>query len=134
MNKSMAYMYVVICGVLWFFQQITSQNSSYQMPIIFNRMRGELVLFMFTKLSTISQHTAKTQELGKIIHLISNEFSSFDIRGYSLFVLFVMPFGLTGVITIFVIRLGWPAFIILGVVLVFFPLQIFVGKINSSLI
>lgn len=130
-NKSMAYMYMIICGVLWLVQHIATQNAYHESPIIVNRMRGELVFFMFTKLSNISQHTAKAQELGKIIHLISNEFSSFDIKGYSLFILLVIPFGLAGVIIILVIRLGWPAFIILGVILAFFPLQFLVGEMNS---
>lgn len=86
---------------------------------------------MFTKLSKLSQHTAKAQELGKIIHVISNEFSSFDIKGFALFALIVAPFGLAGVIAILFMRLGWPAFIIFGVIVAFFPLQILIGEINS---
>lgn len=127
----MAYMYIVICAGLSLVQQIASHNAYHESPIIVNRMRGELVFFMFTKLSKLSQYTAKAQDLGKIIHLISNEFNTFDIKGYCLFILFVIPFGLAGVITILVIRLGWPAFIILGVIVGFFPLQVLIGEINS---
>ena len=82
---------------------------------------------MFTKLSKLSQHTAKAQELGKIIHVISNEFNSFEIKGFALFALIVAPFGLAGVIAILFMRLGWPAFILLVVLVGFLPLQILIA-------
>ena len=127
-------MYVVICGILWFIQQVTFHNAFHYPPIILNIMRGELLLFMFRRLSKISQYTVKAQEMGKIIHLVSNEFNSFDIKGYALFALLITPFGIGGVQTLLVMRLGWPAFIILAVFVGFLPLQVGVAQMNTSLI
>jgi hypothetical protein len=110
-------MYVVICGVLWFIQQVTFHNTFHYPPVILNIMRGELLLFMFRRLSEISQYTIKAQELGKIIHLISNEFNSFDIKGYALFALLITPFGIAGVITILFMRLRVACFYYFGVYL-----------------
>lgn len=127
-------MYVVICGVLWFIQQVTFHNTFHYPPVILNIMRGELLLFMFRRLSEISQYTIKAQEIGKIIHLVSNEFNSFDIKGYALFALLITPFGIGGVLTLLFMRLGWPAFIILAVFVGFLPLQVGVAQMNTSLI
>lgn len=39
-NKAMAYMYVVICGMLWMIQTISHHNAYHESSIIINRMRG----------------------------------------------------------------------------------------------
>ena len=44
------------------------------------------------------------------------------------------PFVLIGVITILVIRFGWPGIISPLVTLVLIPLQLLVGKINGALL
>lgn len=51
-------------------------NASYEVPILAGRIRSELVLMIYAKLSKISQYTAKSQELGKIINLLSNDFNA----------------------------------------------------------
>ena len=44
------------------------------------------------------------------------------------------PFGLLGIVAILIVRFGWPGILILIVIAAFIPLQIMVGKINSSYI
>lgn len=75
-NKRDAYIYAVFCGVVWFIGLFSFHNGFYESQIFFNRMRSQLVLLVYTKLSKISQYTVKNQELGKIINLLSNDFNS----------------------------------------------------------
>lgn len=46
----------------------------------------------------------------------------------------ITPFVLIGVIAILVTRFGWPGIISPIVTLILIPLQLFVGKINGSLL
>ena len=75
-NLRDSYILVTFCGILWYIGQIFRHNAYYQVPILVGKIRSLLILLIFTKLSTISQYTAKAQELGKIINLLSNDFNT----------------------------------------------------------
>ncbi len=89
---------------------------------------------VYAKLSKISQYTAKTQELGKIINLLSNDFNTIETKSPIFFAAMITPLALAGIIAILVTRFGWPGILILGVILLFLPFQILVGKMNSNII
>lgn len=89
---------------------------------------------MFIKLTKLSQHTAKSQELGKITNILSNDFNLIELKGPILFQALIVPFLVIGVIVILVIRLGWPGIIGPLVALIMIPIQFYVGKINSDLL
>lgn len=75
-NRRDAYLYAVFCGLLWFIGVIIGHNAYYEALIVINRIRSELVFLLYTKLSKISQYTAKSQEIGKITNLLSNDFNT----------------------------------------------------------
>ena len=60
-SKTVACMYVVICGALWLIQQNTNHNAFHESASIMIRIRSELVFLMFAKLSKMSQFSAKAQ-------------------------------------------------------------------------
>lgn len=132
-NKRTAYIYSVCCGVLWLIGQVSKQNAYYQVSIV-GRIRSQLVFLIYTKLSKISQYTAKSQELGKIINLLSNDFNTIETKGSVFFAALVTPFALAGIIVILITRFGWPGILILGVILLILPVQILVGKLNGTII
>lgn len=97
-------------------------------------MRSELIFIVYTRLTKLSQYTAKTQELGKIINLLSSDFNTIEVKSQIFFVSLVTPFTLIGVIVALVFRLGSPGLIIFVVILLFLPLQNFIGKRNGAII
>lgn len=131
-NKRDAYLYATFCGVVWLIAMSCVHNGFYEAPILINRIRSELIFLIFAKLSKISQYTVKSQELGKIMNLLSNDFNMLELKGPLMFISFVAPLGLTGVIAILVTNYGWPGILPLCVIIVFIPIQILVGKINSK--
>ena len=46
----------------------------------------------------------------------------------------IAPFAMAGIIAILMGRFGWPGMIILSVLVLFLPLQILVGKLNSTIV
>lgn len=89
---------------------------------------------IYTKLSKISQYTAKTQELGKIINMLSNDFNTIETKSPIFFASMITPFALAGIIAILITRFGWPGILILCVIFFFLPFQILVSKMNSTII
>lgn len=75
-NRRDAYIYSVICGLLLLIGQLGRNNAYYEATLLVGRMRSELVFLIYKKLSQISQYTVKTQELGKIINMLSNDFNT----------------------------------------------------------
>ena len=66
------------------------------------------------------------------MNILSNDFNMLELKGPLIFTSFVAPLGLTGVIAILVTNYGWPGILPLCVIIVFIPIQILVGKINSK--
>lgn len=97
-------------------------------------MRSSIVFLLYTKLSKISQYTVKSQEIGKIINLLSNDFNAIEAKGPTFFNALITPLALVAIIGIFIGRFGWPGILILGVILVFLPFIILVGKMNGTII
>ena len=98
------------------------------------KLRSQLIFIIYTKLSRISQYTAKSQELGKIINMLSNDHNSLDGNAHILFDSAVAPLGLTGILIILVNRFGWPGILILVVIVIMMPFQACIGKINGVLL
>lgn len=88
---------------------------------------------IYAKLSKISYYTIKEQELGKIINLLSNDFNVFEAKGPTIFIIFVIPFAMVGIVAILFYRFRIAGLSIPAVILFFLPFQILVGKMNGSL-
>ncbi len=84
-------------------------------------------------MSKISQYTAKTQELGKIINLLSNDFNTIEIKSPVFFASLSSPFVVLGIIGILIYRFGWPGILPIAVIVVILPIQILVGKLNGNM-
>ena len=89
---------------------------------------------MYVKLSRISLYTAKSQEIGKIINMLSNDFNTVELKAPILFASIVAPFALVGILAILITRFGWPGILVIVVILVFIPIQGCVGKINGQIL
>jgi ABC-type transport system involved in cytochrome bd biosynthesis fused ATPase/permease subunit len=93
-----------------------------------------MIFLLYSKLSKLSQYTVRSQEIGKIINLLANDFNTLEAKGPVFLVTFVTPLTLAGIIAILVTRFGWPGILIFCVVVAMLPIQLFVGKINGRLI
>lgn len=91
------------------------------------------MLLMFSKLSKKTQYTAKTQEVGKIINMFSNDFNIIELKAPWLFLSSVAPIIIIGSIIILILRLGWPGILCPIVATILLPLQLWVSKINGNM-
>ena len=89
---------------------------------------------MYTKLSKISQYTAKTQELGKIINMLSNDLNAIELKGPLFFSSLITPLALIGIVAILITRLGWAGISCLGIIIILMPIQACIGKINGRIL
>ena len=86
---------------------------------------------MCKKLSILSQYTAKSQEIGKIINMLSSDFNAMETFSVFFFAALITPFALLGIVVILITRFGWPGIIIIGVILLLLPVQTCIGKYNG---
>ena len=98
------------------------------------RLRSSLLTLLFKKLSGLSQYVIKSQELGKIINMISNDFNTLEFASPLFFASMISPIMFIGVIIILVLRLGWPGVIPIIVIMILIPLQLYVSKVNGSIV
>lgn len=88
---------------------------------------------IYIKLSSISQHFAKAQELGKIINLLSNDFNGLENKVSCFFGFLVFPIVIITIIVLLLVRFGWPGILPICVVIGFLPFQILIAKIIGNL-
>lgn len=131
-NKRDAYLYAVFSGVVMLIAMASYHNGFYEVSILIDKVRSEIVFLIYTKLSKMSQYIIKNQEVGKIINLLSNDFNLIEYKGAFIFTSIVAPFALAGIIAILVTRFGWPGILIFCVIGALIPIQVAVGKINSK--
>ena len=86
---------------------------------------------IYKKLSKLTMYTVRSQEVGKIINLLSNDFNTIETKAPIFFASVTSPLALPAAIAILIVRFGWPGIIIGLVILVMVPLQGCIGKING---
>ena len=74
-NLTEAYLLAFFGGVVWFVGQVARQVNFNETAFLVGKIRPALVNLMFIKITKLSQYTAKSQELGKITNILSNDFN-----------------------------------------------------------
>ena len=74
-NKQIAYIYAVCSGVVLILSQISRNNGMYESRILSSRLKAQMIFMIYTKISKISMFSVKSQEMGKIMNLLSNDFN-----------------------------------------------------------
>ena len=110
------------------------QTAVYQGIGLKTQIRSALLGLLFRKITKVSQYMAKSQRLGKIINMLSNDFNIIDAKSRMFFGAFSAPIIFVGVIAILITRLGWPGVICPLVIIVLIPVQILIGKMNGSIL
>lgn len=133
-NKQLSYIFALCSGILLILSQIGKNNGMYESRFLASRAKSELIFLIYAKISKISQYTAKSQELGKIMNLLSNDFNSIESKIPMIFSSLVAPFALIGAITIITFRFGWPGLLIAAVIISIVPLQIVISRYNGKIL
>jgi hypothetical protein len=60
-NLTIAYFLAAFCGLMLIIGQIATNNGNYNAQILVGKIRSQFIFLIFTKLSRISQYTAKSQ-------------------------------------------------------------------------
>ena len=87
---------------------------------------------MMEKVSTISQNTANSQELGKLINMLSNDFNIIENRLKFIVQIFSFPIQFLVIILILLYRLGEMVLIIFLTLTLSFTLQFLLGKLEAK--
>ena len=90
------------------------------------------MMLMLSKLSSKTQYTARSHEVGKIINMFSNDFNIVEFKTPWFFLSSVTPITLIGSAIILILRLGWPGILCPIIVLLFLPLQLWISKTNGD--
>lgn len=129
-----AYLLALFSGVLWLFGQTFMHNGFYEVTILTTYLRSTLIGLLFKKMTRISQYMAKSQELGKIINMLSNDFNLFELKAPSFFAGMSTPIIVVGAIALLITRLGWVGIICPLVILLLIPLQLLIGRLNGVIL
>lgn len=70
------YILTILSGPLLYIGQLGRHNSFYITNLFATRLRTTLIFLLYSHLSRLSSHTARTQSLGKITNLLSSDFNS----------------------------------------------------------
>ena len=95
-------------------------------------MRSAIIGILFKKLTKISQYMAKSQELGKIINMFSNDFNLIELKAVWFFPASSAPIVIIGAIVLLITRLGWYGVICPVFIIALLPIQILIGKLNGK--
>ena len=129
-----AYLLAFFSGVVWLIGQCFMHNAYLSINIFTNKMRSAIIGILFKKLTKISQYMAKSQELGKIINMFSNDFNLIELKGVWFFPASSAPIVIIGAIVLLITRLGWYGVICPAAIIVLFPIQVLIGKLNGSIL
>ena len=109
-------------------------NGFYEVTLLTTYLRSTLIGLLFKKMTKISQYMAKSQELGKIINMLSNDFNLFELKAPSFFAGMSTPIIVVGSIALLITRLGWVGIICPLVIILLIPLQLLIGRLNGVIL
>ena len=85
----------------------------------------------------MTNYSIQTQEMGKVINLMSSDFSKLELFFIYIFKILVAPFAFIAVFVVLFITFGWTAVLVLGILifqaLVQFLLTKIMGRVMKSI-
>ena len=109
-------------------------NGNFDISLLTVKVRSALIGVVFKKLTRISLYTAKSQELGKLINMLSNDFDIIELKASWLFPASATPIAVIGSTVLLILRLGWFGIICPVIIIAFMPLQLLVGRLNRGIL
>lgn len=107
---------------------VCGQNSWKESQDLSAKLRLSLVTILYAKVNSLSSYTIKLNELNKIINIISKDFNITELRFSFLFISLVSPLALAFSAWILVDRHGPMGLIIIGLMMIFLPIQNVISK------
>ena len=130
-NYTMAYVYSGVLMLLWYMYMLMYQTADYICYVLASNIKGALAMLLYTKTSKLTSYVLKSASLGKITNLISNDLTIIEMRLISLLQAIAFPVTIVGVTTLLFTRIGWVAFVGVGVLLLQIPLSNRISKNNG---
>jgi len=93
-----------------------------------------LVMLLYAKISKLTSHAIKSLETGKIINLLSSDLGVLEQRLPQFLNFLTFPIVIIGCTTLLALRLGWPGFVGIAIVLLMAPISNFLSKHNCKII
>lgn len=134
-NHKIAYIYGAILILLWYFSQLLETQGFLLGFLLGNNIRSGLAMLLYSKISSLTSYTMKTQNLGKITNLLSNDLSVLEYRLSTFLFSMVLPVMVVGISVILYLRIGWPGLVGIAVLLLVVPaLTHVVSDYNSGIL
>lgn len=120
-NKNkIAYIYTGALILLWYASQLLKMSAN--IYTLASKIKAGLLMLLYTKISKLNSSSIKSEELGKITNMLSNDLGVIEHRLFTLIFCTSFPIILIGVTVILIVRIGWVG--IIGVVMVVFVIFI----------
>ena len=129
-----AYLLSFFSGLLWLVGQCCMHNAGFDVELLTVKIRSALIGVIFKKLTKISLYAAKSQELGKLINMLANDFNLIELKCPWFFSASATPIVVVGSIVLLILRLGWFGVICPVIIIAFIPLQLLVGRLNGGIL
>jgi hypothetical protein len=128
-EKAMAYIYVGILTGVWYLSQLFKElgmNSAYLLSI---RIKSAFAMLLYAKLSKLSSYVLNVSEHRyKIPNLIANVLTLIEQRTAIILQISVFPAMMIGITVILYLRIGWPCFVGIALILLIIPIIITISS------
>ena len=89
---------------------------------------------MYKKMTRLSNYLIKSEEVGKMLNMLSNDFGVVEMRVSLFFAGQIFPVVVVGAIVLIYFRIGWQGIVGIGAILILFPLQFMIARYNGHLL
>ena len=134
-NRTMAYVWIAILTVIWYISQLFKELALNRSYLIATRIKSGLAMLLYAKLSKMTNFVLNSSEqIAKITNLIANDLCVLEARAPILINALVFPFLVIATTIVMVVRVGWPAFAGLAVIVVFIPIMMCISNKNREIL
>lgn len=133
-NFDAAYLLAGMFSIVIYINAVVFNHFGLDGRLLGAKIKFCLISSLFVKMFSLSQHTITKKDLGKITNMLSNDFNLIEMKFPFIYHIIMFPFLLVGFGAIFVVRLGVEGFIMIGFIIMFFPIQMIFNRIISYFI
>jgi hypothetical protein len=131
-SKIMAYLYVAVLSVFWYFSQLFKELATNTANLLSIKIKSALAMLLYAKLSKLTSYVVNNSEHRyKLPNLLSNVLTLIEQRTATIIQVSVFPAMVIGITIILYMRIGWPCFVGLAIILLVVPIVVSIAGKKS---
>jgi len=112
----LAYILTGILTVLLYLSQVFKYMAYRLVNSFIFQLKNGLTMLLYNKISKLTAFVIRSEDVGKIINLLANDFAVLEQRGTYLLSTATFPILFIGNVILLVIKIGWPT--LLGTIII----------------